>query len=369
MSTKIKICFVLSHFSQGGAERQTLNLIQGIDKSVFDITLLIYGDIRIFYNEIYELPIHLVIRQSRFHRKLIKHINNAFFLWTFLKKGNYDILHTLLFHNGFWIRLLAPKKYNNRIIYSIRNNLVSCPKFLLFFEKLFIRKSYVVTNSLKSMYQFVQYVGENYKRRVAIIYNGIDAERFIVDEPLAIKKKIIIGAVGRQIAVKNHIQILQVINKIKDIYPIHFYLIGEASLDISAEINEFVAANSLENYVTILGSQSNIEEYYKLFHLFVLSSFHEGCPNVLFEAMFSKCLCIVSRGANTDHFVEDGYNGFVYNGANEMLESKLKQAIGFLLSGSANKIIHAGYKFAHKNFSLNKMVSSYEKLYDFALNS
>jgi glycosyltransferase involved in cell wall biosynthesis len=154
MSGKIKICFILSHFVQGGAERQTLNLIRGLDKRVYDITLLIYGAIDIFYFEIYDIPIVHIVRKSHFRNKIIKHVHNAYFLRKFLKKRDFDILHTLLFHNGFWVRLLAPRKYNQRIIFSIRNDLKSCPKYMLLFEKLFIKKSYVVSNNYRSKLQY-----------------------------------------------------------------------------------------------------------------------------------------------------------------------------------------------------------------------
>ena len=121
--------------------------------------------------------------------------------------------------------------------------------------------------------------------------------------------------------------------------------------------------------VTILGSQPKIESYYKRFNIFVLSSVYEGCPNVLFEAMLSRCLCIVSEGANTDHFIQDGVNGLVYDGSTSMLVTKLETAIELIRNGNSGTIAENGNRYARENFALSQMVRSYEIAYERILNN
>lgn len=150
MFSKIRVCYILSHLPQGGAERQTMNLIKALDPSRYDITIVLYANTEIFYKEILELPIRLLVHQPSSVCKLFRDITNALFLRRVLAENDFDVLHTLLFHNGFWVRLVAPRKYNQRIIYSIRNNLNDGPRFYLFFERLLIRRSYVITNSNRS---------------------------------------------------------------------------------------------------------------------------------------------------------------------------------------------------------------------------
>lgn len=363
MLPKIKICFILSHLPQGGAERQTINLIKRLDQSRYDITLLIYASKEIFYTEVLELPIHLIIKPANSQSKFWRNIGNAFFLRNALSAGDFDIIHTLLFHNGFWVRLVAPKRYNNGIIYSIRNSLKGSSRFELYMERILIRKSFVVTNSLTVMDQFLNQVGEKYKNRVSNIYNGIEIDKFLKDKLPEVNTEIIIGTVGRQTALKNQIQILTVINKISKVYPLHFYLIGDTTLDKSVDNRQYVINNNLTQSVTILNSQSDIEKYYSKFNIFILSSLSESCPNVLFEAMLARCLCIVSEGANSDHFIKDGINGFVYDGSTAMLESKLVKAIEMIRNDKINDLVDNGCKYVLDNFSVNKMVESYEALY------
>ena len=177
--------------------------------------------------------------------KLFRNISNVLYLRRILAGNDFDILHTLLFHNGFWVRLVAPRRFDQRIIYSIRNDLRDGPSFYLSFEKLLIRRSYAITNSLKAMEQFKVLVGEKYHHKISNIYNGFDVKRFILDEPPPIGNEILIGTVGRQTAQKNQIQILEAIKRISGKYLFHFFLIGDKANDRS-EVNEnYVMQNGL----------------------------------------------------------------------------------------------------------------------------
>jgi glycosyltransferase involved in cell wall biosynthesis len=243
------------------------------------------------------------------------------------------------------------------------------PKFFLFFEQILIRRSYTITNSLKARDQFRALVGEKYHHRILNIYNGFEIDRFNLDAPPQVEEKIIIGTVGRQTTQKNQIQVLEAIKQISEKYSLHFYLIGDKTKDGYKVNKTYVTNNGLEKSVTILDSQSEIESYYKRFNIFVLASFYEGCPNVLFEAMLSRCLCIVSQGANSDHFVQDGINGLVYDGSTSMLVTKLEAAIDLLRNRDFARIVENGNRYAQENFTLSRMVNSYKSAYEMLLQN
>ena len=365
---KVKICFILSHLPQGGAERQTINLIKGLNPDFYDISLLLYANEKIFYSEVYELPVKLIIHHSPARSKILRTILNISFLYKELRISEFDILHTLLSHNGFWVRILAPEKFANRVIYSIRNDIKDSPGFYLLFEKLLSRKSYVVTNSLKVLEQYSAYIGGKNAKSIRNIYNGFDVKKFISLTSPPVNETVILGTVGRQTIEKNQIQILKAIDSCCRQYAVHFFLIGDKSQNMASENDRFVRESNLGNCVTILDSVSGIEEYYKRFNIFILASKRESCPNVLFEAMLSRCLCIVSSGANSDHFIKDGVNGLVYDGTQKMLEERIMQAISMVKNGEHHPIVEEGYKYAYGNFSLERMISAYEVLYNEVIN-
>jgi glycosyltransferase involved in cell wall biosynthesis len=145
--------------------------------------------------------------------------------------------------------------------------------------------------------------------------------------------------------------------------PVHLFIIGDSDKENFKVNHNFIKDNHLSEFVTIMDSQKNIEQYYRKFNIFVLPSLSESCPNVLFEAMLAKCLCIVSKGANSDQFINDGNNGFVYDGTDQMLKEKLGIAIKTLRSGNEAIILENAQKYVLENFSIYKMLNSYLELY------
>jgi glycosyltransferase involved in cell wall biosynthesis len=365
---RIKLCFILSHLPQGGAERQTINLIKGLKTTDYDITLLLYATSEIFYKEVMKLPVRIIVNHSPKANKVVRTIKNAFFIRKILRDNEFDILHTLLYHNGFWVRILAPGKYTGRIIYSVRNTVDEIPFSSRLAEKILAGKSTVVTNSRKVLEQYVEIVGARHRFRVSNIYNGIETARFLCDEPPEISDKTIIGTVGRQTALKNQIQILQAINVISKTNPVHCFLIGDKAQGSSVDNEKFVREHQLSEIVTLLDSQHDIETYYRKFNVFVLSSLNESCPNVLFEAMLSKCLCIVSEGANADKFISDGLNGLVYNGSLSMLVSKMELAIELINNNKHHQMVNNGVDYVLKNFSSDSMIIKYNLIYESIVN-
>lgn len=362
--SKTRICFILTHLPQGGAERQTINLIRGLNPNIYDITLLLYAGDFLFYREVLDLPVRLITNQSSSGNKVKRNIKNALFLRRALRKDNFDILHTLLAHNGFWVRLLAPTRYRSRIIYSIRNDIYDNPRIFLLFEKLFISKTYVVTNSQKVLTQFREYIGPNHVSKTRLIYNGFETGRFKTDRPSIVRDEIILGTVGRQTSQKNQMQIIEAVAKLGPEYLVHLFVIGDKAQDMGKANEDYVRVNRLEDHVTILDSQPGIEAYYKRFNIFILSSVYESCPNVLFEAMLAKCLCIVSSRANTDLFIRDGENGLVYDGSLNMLKEKIIQAYSLVRNDQHLKLVEKASQYAEENFSMERMIGSYEELYD-----
>ena len=361
--TRIRICFVLSHLPQGGAERQTINLIRKLDPEEFDVTLVLYANQEIFYEEILQLPVRIISSPAYRKCKLIKNLKGAIFLRKILIRNQFDLIHTLLFHNGLWVRLLAPVQYSRRIIYSIRNSLEQSSFFERSVEKLLHGRSVTVTNSQFVLEQYKKIVGDCSSESCLTIYNGIETDKFISDESPNLGKYIVIGTIGRQTLLKNHIQLLRVVKELRHEVPLHLYIIGDSDQDCFKANSEYVNLNGLDNIVTILDSQQDIENYYKKFNIFVLSSLSESCPNVMFEAMLAKCLCVVSQGSNKDRFINDGLNGFEYDGTDQMLKEKLILATRKLEMHSVTSILINAQNYVLENFSINNMVNSYTSLY------
>jgi len=360
---RIKIAFIISNLGQGGAERQFLELIKNINKSKFDVSVCLFAINRgIFYNEIESVEnIQLIKNTLKNRNKIFKIIEALIFIFTYLKNNNFDIVFTSLFMNGFFVRVIAPDKYKSKIISSIRTSLTQYDKIHLFVEKYLLKKSFVITNSKIACENFKLVVNKKYHFRISYIYNGYDTLLFSKDKVENKKDIILIGNVGRMTYLKNQIQLLKVFSMLNN-ENLRIQIIG-ANGDQTPLLSHFKNTIQYSDHIELIDKVSNIQDYYKKFDVFILSSLLEGCPNSLFEAMLSKCLCVISVNCNSDCFIENGINGFVYDGTDEGLKEIMLFVFNILNTSDELSIVENGYNYARKNFSMNAMVNNYENLF------
>lgn len=356
---KIKLCFILGTLNQGGSERQMVELMKGINKNLFDVSFFIYSSNKVFYKEVYEiddLKIYSVSWKSRL--KVFRLLELKKNIYTFLKSNKFDLVQTFLWHNGFYVRLFSPKSYKNKIISSVRTNFKNYSFYRTLLEKFFIKNSFSVANSKLSTNEFKKLLSKKYHNRLYTIYNGYDPMKF---------KKVnnnnneifTIGLVGRLSIEKNFIEVLSVINNIK--FNIKIQIIGNDG-NASKMIRKFILKNKLHDLVQIFLPTGNINEFYNSVDLIVIPSIIEGCPNVLFESQLSETLCLISSKSNNDNYVENGKNGYEYENRIDLL-NYLNFIIENYKSKEISRIIKNARNSCVKNFSMSKMISSYEDLY------
>ncbi len=363
---KIRICFIVGTLRQGGAERQLVELIKNINKIKYEITLFVFSEKKIFYNnELRNTEIIFISRDWKCNKTFFRYFECYFVLKQFLHRKQFDILHTTLFYNGAVLRLLAPKRYNNKIISGIRNSFQIYPRCKIIIEKYFIKQSYVVANTKQAAIDFQNVVNVRFRNKIRYIYNGYSildkyekkSYDYVANRPLKI---IMVGRITTQ---KNQIQVLHVLkNYFKNSFTIHIY--GAMGNEYE-NIIKFIKDHNLEKSVVLKGSVNNIKECYKKYDLFILSSLYEGCPNALFEAMIAKIPVIINDNSNTDGFIVDFKNGFVFDNSDRGLKNTIQNFIT-LSNTSPNtikQILYEASKYTTQNFSVEAMVKSYENLY------
>jgi glycosyltransferase involved in cell wall biosynthesis len=182
------------------------------------------------------------------------------------------------------------------------------------------------------------------KDNVYVIYNPVATQKNISafrNKNNIIPKIIFIGRLRPQKAVHYQLHALNIIKK-KGI-KFKFYIIGEGYLRENLEKDTYTLG--LADDISFEGYQKNLEKYYQMADLILLTSIYEGFPNVLIEAMAYGVPAVSFKTPfGPEEIICDGINGFLSEYKNiHDFTNKLLHAIEY--KWDKNKIIESTFKF------------------------
>jgi glycosyltransferase involved in cell wall biosynthesis len=106
------------------------------------------------------------------------------------------------------------------------------------------------------------------------------------------KKSLKIINVARLTAQKDHLTLLMAFKKLNKFTKCKLIIIGNGYR--KNKLRKYILENNLQKKVKLIGYKQNSESYIKISDVFVLTSFFEGLPNVLIEALYLKKYIISS---------------------------------------------------------------------------
>ena len=119
-----------------------------------------------------------------------------------------------------------------------------------------------------------------------------------------------------------------------------------------------------DGHIFFVDRTNEIEKYYQIADLFVLSSSREGMPNALLEAMACSLPVIVSRLEGvTDWVINDGLNGFLFQlGAHNVLGKLIKKILKDSIL--AQSLGREARRTVQEKFSMDRVAGEYATIYD-----
>ncbi|MYL40670.1 glycosyltransferase [Virgibacillus salexigens] len=283
-----KVFFMIPSLAGGGAERVFVNLVNGIDKSVFDVTLIYLSDERNVYNVTDNINVINLnkkrLRNSLF--KIIKLIRNEKPELIVSTHGHMNII-LLILKYFFPIKTKIIVRQTNIISKNTSSNpLIKSLKSRI--TKYYNKADKIICQSELMKDDFVEFTGVDISK-VIKIYNPIDINSILLDTSENVKNKINsqynnIFFVGRLTEVKG---IPKIIDAFYEYYKqnskTNLYIIGKGPKE--NKLKEYVEQKRLSKNVIFLGFQMNPYKWIKHADLFIMASKHEGMPNTLIEAL------------------------------------------------------------------------------------
>lgn len=365
---RINILFMLPNFDTGGSEKLVMDIIKSIDKDRFSPVLAV------FFTGAYEseylklgLPFYVI------HREGIRSKFSTFlFLRNIMTAHKIQVVNT--HHTSPLIQGFFPCKVFSKaaLVHTEHSKLCYDPKIhrkALFLEKMFLKKADAVVGISKGVCDYFRQDLDVPDRKLRLIFNGIELERFKLKDFRRAEYRRGIGVEDDELAIglfanfrpeKNHLLLIKAFSLLrKKGKKLKLILCGGGPVE--AQAKETAKALGLEGSVAFLGVRRDIPELMNSVDLYCLPSKYEGMPFSALEAMASRVAVVATDVTGNNEIIENNINGVL--AAPESPEA-LAQGLRLLINDSVlrKKIGDCGHKFV-SDFSFSKMMDNYEALF------
>lgn len=367
MTRSGKVLCILDSLGSGGAQRQMVNLIQGLVRRGWSVSLFVYHPhLDFFRTELEREPIEIIecSLKELGGSGVLRHLIAA------MQRGQYDAAISFLSKPNFLLELASIFVPRTKIVVSERN---SYAEHSSVFRRLLSRLPHLLANAVvaNSRAQADWLRGLPWlKHKTVCIRNG-----FVVKKPIELPVKrhaadlriLGIGRVQPQKNISTLIHALRLFEKRNGWVPMVTWIgdTGESSGfgGYAAELRQ-----QLESYPSIsknwiwMGERRDIDEQIGAHHLLILPSTYEGFPNVICEAFMLGRVVIASAIGDNAELVGNQERGALADpNKPESIAMALEACAKWSTIELKERSLNA-HRFAAAQFSNDKMVSEYESL-------
>jgi glycosyltransferase involved in cell wall biosynthesis len=310
---EISLLHLITELSTGGAQYALLRLLEGMDRERYQV------QVACLYNGDAEVALRiraLGIQVTDLGMTGKWRVDALLRLYSLLRRQQPDILHTWLFHANFSGRLAGRLAGVRRIISSERT---------MEMEGRVRRSLNRMTSSLADRIICVsQRVAEFAAQEIGlpadklvVIPNGISLDGFSAVDQAGARRSFnfprddqIIGTVSRAERVKG-------LDVLLDAFKILHANMPELLLAIAGDgpelpgLKDQAQQSGLGKNVHFLGEVKDIPKFLAALDVFALSSYHEGMPNAVLEAMAAGLPVAATAAGGTLEVITDQVTGFL----------------------------------------------------------
>ncbi|MCX5696728.1 MAG: glycosyltransferase family 4 protein [Candidatus Omnitrophica bacterium] len=320
---KTNILFVITKLELGGAQKQLLAMIGGLDQQKFQLFLFTARE-GLLVEEARGIQGLILLRSKFLERKInpLKDILSFFQLRSFIKKNKIRIVHTHSSKAGILGRFAAASCGTAAIVHTVHGWSFHdfqpgwMRRLFIWLERYcakFSDKIIVVSDHDRKI-GLKLYIGSPEKYR--LIHYGIDYNEFLKSNRDARKEfglaheDLVVGMVScfkPQKAPQDFIALARAVREGLD--GVKFILAGDGVL--RNQLRRLIKRYKLEKNVTLLGWRRDIPQFLSCLDVFVLTSLWEGLPIAALEALASSLPVVATDTGGIREVISDGDNGFL----------------------------------------------------------
>jgi glycosyltransferase involved in cell wall biosynthesis len=390
MAHRKRILFIDHTAVLGGGEIALLNLVRHLDRTRFDITVLLCSEgplvdkLREAGIITHILPLAPSIVETRKgslgfnslfrlkdHLRMIAYIRT---LARFIRGNRFDLVHTNSLKSDI-IGGLAARLAGAKLLWHVRDRIdddyLPRPVVIAFRTLCRLIPHHVIAVShatLATIDPGRRPAGHRIKsNRMHVVHDGIEGERFRDAAPTARNGVTHIGLVGRISPFKGQHIFLEAASAVRERFPnVKFQIIGGALFaedDYEARIRDMADSPGLKGAVEFTGFRADVPELISKLDILVhASTTGEPFGQVVVEGMAAGKPVVATRGGGVPEILEDGVSGLLVPMSDA---PALAHAVCRLIQnpGAAEHMGRNGQERAMSCFSISSTASNVERVY------
>lgn len=373
ISSKPRILFVHPSLEYGGAEDQRLTILKHVNRDKYDISVCCLEKVGDIGKQIEHIgfKVHCLNMPSNPYNIL-----TTFSLLLYLLKNNYDIVQTSLFNANFHGRIAAKLAGIPHIISEEHSEhyQYNTVKFLpyIWADKILSMFTDKIICCSKNVMDSISELEGLQKDKLKAILSVVNFNKL----KITIDKKemrhrlglndsnIVLGNIATISPRKGHDILIKAFKLIRDDLPnVKLVIAGREDAQTKDGLLKLIKEFNLSKDIVFLGKQENLANIFNIMDIFILSSFIEGIPLAVIEAMYMNIPVIATDVGGVREIIEDGETGIIVPSNDP--QSIAKAAIHLLSTPNkiANIVTNAKVS-ALNRFVPQRYVSELEKCYD-----
>jgi glycosyltransferase involved in cell wall biosynthesis len=351
---KIQVVQFVETLGKGGLENVIYNIATGLDKNIFDITVisrieggdtadrLVKSGILVNILNYQKIPIWRIkniLQENRNGQPAILHCHGLF------SSSTEAIIASFIDYDAVFVH-----------VHNLERPTHLKQRLKLMILKRRVKKFIAVSNAVS------EYLSKSSIKNIKVMPNSISTQKFTFSKSSSEEKfgfpseTFLLGMVGRIVERKGYKQFIDIIEKSNNIRGL---VVGEG--EYQNEMKMIVNRKKLDSKIRFLPfqSQDNLADIYSKLDGIFLFSTKEGLPLAILEAQSVGVPYIGNDVGGVGEVISNNYNGFLIDKINineiDRITKRIREQPDFYRK-NARAVIE-------KNYSLEKMIEDLKSLY------